>query len=545
MLARRDTTSPLWHRLELALLVVGVAIALWPVWTNAFFVTNDGPCHLYNARILRDMLLGHDTAYYAEWYFLNPHLDPNWLTHGLLLAFQLVLAPEYAEKLLVTCYIVGFALALRHVARTWFADNSAFVFLALPFVFHKVFLMGFFNFSLSIVLMLVVVGYWGRALHRTGWKPWVGLGLLLALLLLAHPLCYGMALAWMGFHWLGSLVYRWREASRADSLRRHGWLALGAGLAALPSLLLFLGFIARKGTETVPSTTKLHTLWHNFIELSALVMYQPAERTFTIILSVAIGALVLTALVRRGWIGLRPQDGIVLLFVILIYAYFTQPASVGGVGIIPERLQPIPYLLIWVWLCCVEWPLWLRRTAMVVGFAITVTLFGMRVPDFRRSSEAVEEFVGAAVHMRPYTTVLMLDYAPEGRLPHDGPALSKEAYIYMHIAEYIGAISPHIVLNNYEANTTWFPLRWRADRDPYVHLSDGPGLEGWTPTVDFGKFRRETGRDVDYVLTWCLTAELRQHGSVQMMLARLEADYEEAWVSEGERVRLWARKVQP
>ena len=103
----------------------------------------------------------------------------------------------------------------------------------------------------------------------------------------------------------------------------------------------------------------------------------------------------------------------------------------------------------------------------------------------------------------------------------------------MHIAEYLGALQPHIILNNYEANTHWFPLRWNPDKDPYVHLGEGPGFEGWLPTVNFEKFRMETGKDVDYVITWCLNNELRQYEGVMLMQDRLKQDYIEVLVTEG------------
>ena len=184
----------------------------------------------------------------------------------------------------------------------------------------------------------------------------------------------------------------------------------------------------------------------------------------------------------------------------------------------------------------------MHKAVMLAGFAVTATLFAVRLPSYALTSEAVTEFVSAQAYMKPYTTAVMLDYAPEGRYPHDGPSLSKEAFLFMHVTEYIGARQPHIILNNYEADTKWFPLRWQPLRNPYTHLVDGPGFEGWLPTADFEKFRNETGRDVDYVLLWCLTQELRQYEGVQLMLGRLERDYMEIYVSEGTRMRLWQRK---
>jgi hypothetical protein len=536
-----DRQSILWKRLEILLLLTLLATALWPVWGNVYFLTNDGPCHLYNARILRDMLLGHNTAYFGEWFSLNPNIEPNWLNHFLLAGFQLVLPPIVSEKLFLTLYILGFAWSFRYLARSVYPANDALIFLAMPFIFHKVFLMGFFNFSASVVLFFWVIGYWLRHRADRGWRARAGLGLRLLLLLVAHPVSYCMALGLAGLHWLGECTAALGAADRKQKLATQLRVALGAVIAGLPSLVLLAAFMVRQGTNSVPSQMKLHKLFHDFLEIKSLVLFQDVEKPWPIVLSLLIALLMVV-----GFFRLRKRaaihEGILAMLALSVYAYFTQPAQVGGVGIVPERLQFYPYLIALCWLVTLPWPRWLLRGVTVMGFALTMALFALRLPSYAVTSEAVEEFVSAQNHMRPYTSAVMLSYAPEGRLPHNTATLSKEAYIFMHVTEYIGAQQPHIIFNNYEGNTKWFPLRWNAKLDPYVHLASGPGFEGWLPTADFEKFRRETGKDVDYVLQWCLAPGMEQYDGVQLMQTRLEKDYQLTYISEGERLRLWERK---
>lgn len=528
---------PVW---EVALLWLMIALALWPVWANAYFLTNDGPCHLYNARVLRDMLLGQETGFYGDWYALNPDIEPNWLNHFLLAAFQLVLSPIVSEKLFLTLYIVGFAHGFRYLARSIFPSNGSLVFLAFPFVFHKVFLMGFFNFSASVVLFFWLVGYWLRHGKQAGWKSRIAMGALMLLLLLAHPVSYCMAMGVIAFQWLGEVTVTWLSPHR-EARRPLLGVALATGLVAMPSLCLLLAFLLRQGGQVVASQASFHTLFHSFLELKALVILQSTEKPFPILLSLLIGTWMLAGFLRIRRLP-KGHLGILLLFFLSIYAYFTQPEQVGGVGIVADRLQFYPYLIALCWLATQAWPGWLLKGAAVLGVGIWVALFAVRLHSFSLASAAVEEVVSAHTHMRPYTSVLMLSYGPEGRLPHDGDFITKETHLFRHIAEYLGTLQPHIILNNYEAHTKWFPLRWKPGRDPYELLSEGPGFEGWLPTVDFENFRNLTGKDVDYVLTWCLTEELRQFDGVKLMMGRLNRDYEEVYVSEGERVRLFERK---
>ena len=150
--------------------------------------------------------------------------------------------------------------------------------------------------------------------------------------------------------------------------------------------------------------------------------------------------------------------------------------------------------------------------------------------------------MSAADHIEPNKTIVTLNYAPEGRYPNEETVLSNEAYIFGHTTEYLGTVKPLVILNNYEANTTWFPLRWLPNRDPYVHLIDGPGFEGWLPMAEFRRFQILTGATVDYVITWCLTESLRSFKDVETMQARLREDYDEIFVSDGNRIRLWRRR---
>ncbi len=530
-----------WKRTEWVLVALLLGLALWPVWANAFFLTNDGPCHLYNARILRDMLLGNDSAFYAEWFTLNPNIEPNWLNHFLLTVFQLVFPPVFSEKLFLTLYILGFVFAFRYLARSIYPANGAFLLVAMPFLFHKVFLMGFFNYSASVILFFVLVGFWLRNFEKEGWRWRMVLGTLMLVLGLSHPVSYAMAMGTIFFHWVGQFLAGVMRADRGVKLKALALLALKTILAALPSLMLLGSFILRKGTDSIASQAKPQTIFEDFVQLRALILFHPGETTWPIVLSILIAVMLMVGLFSLSRQS-KGHTGILLMLGTTLVVYFFQPAVVAGVGIMPERLQIYPYLIAIIWLACRPWPTWMLRSAALIGFLVAGILFSIRLPNYANTSLAVEEFVSVQPHMRPHSTVLMLDYAPEGRYPNEGPLLSDEAYIFMHIAEYLGALQPHIILNNYEANTHWFPLRWNPDKDPYVHLGEGPGFEGWLPTVNFEKFRMETGKDVDYVITWCLNNELRQYEGVKLMQDRLKQDYTEVLVTEGGRVRLWERK---
>ena len=62
--------------------------------------------------------------------------------------------------------------------------------LGFPFIYSALFLWGFYSFCLSLVLLLLALGYWQR-LNRTGQRAGIGgLVVLITLLYAANPLTY-------------------------------------------------------------------------------------------------------------------------------------------------------------------------------------------------------------------------------------------------------------------------------------------------------------------------------------------------------------------
>ncbi|MBK9447842.1 MAG: hypothetical protein IPN95_00205 [Bacteroidetes bacterium] len=103
----------------------------------------------------------------------------------------------------MTLYILGFVFAFRYLARSIYPANGAFLLVAMPFLFHKVFLMGFFNYSASVILFLFC-GLLARNFEKEGWRWRIVLGTLMLVLGLSHPVSYAMAMGTIFFIGWGS-----------------------------------------------------------------------------------------------------------------------------------------------------------------------------------------------------------------------------------------------------------------------------------------------------------------------------------------------------
>src|SRR5260221_6608383 len=85
------------RRLYLALAIVSLA----PIWSAHYLPTADGPSHVYNSWVLRELVLGH-RGIVADWYAVDWRPYPNWSGHVVLALLMAGFPPLVAEKLLVS-----------------------------------------------------------------------------------------------------------------------------------------------------------------------------------------------------------------------------------------------------------------------------------------------------------------------------------------------------------------------------------------------------------------------------------------------------------
>ena len=105
------------RKTERILTTILILAHLVPLWQSKYFLTGDGPCHLYNSRILLDHVKDADTEFYANFYALNSSPDPNWFTHISLAALLFVFPPWLAEKLFLTAFALLFLFGAKKLVQ--------------------------------------------------------------------------------------------------------------------------------------------------------------------------------------------------------------------------------------------------------------------------------------------------------------------------------------------------------------------------------------------------------------------------------------------
>lgn len=536
-----------WFNDPANLIFAGLLLAnLLPLWCFRFFPSQDGPAHLENAVILREYANARWPAV-RTFYTINPNPDPNWLTHLVLAGLMFVVPPSVAEKLMLSGYVILLPLALRYAVRAVRPEAHFLAVLAFPFVPNLFLHMGFYNFCYSLPLFFFVVGYWLRHRDRFGWREALGLMLLGLLLYFGHLV--SLAAAWV----LIGVVALWLTALDVW-LGTFSWAALRSrvllpAFAFLPTVILALHFLLRQG-EGQPATRNGESAWAILLRLEALVSFDAKE--VLVALSVVAGFVLVTTYLltaRPRPVRAAAEDGLLVAAVVFLLLYFLMPAALAGGLFVNYRLTLYPFFALILWFAAQPTAHRAKAAVLALGAGSTVALGLLHFSAFARLNTALAEYVSVADLVEPGRTLLPLSFSHVG-LGLDGKDLSARVGPFRHAAGYVAAERHIIDLANYEANTSYFPVRYRPEVNPYLHLgaddtTPDHGLESLPPHVDVPGYTARTGQVVEYVLIWGLGPGQETQPAARAIMRQLkDGGYERLAVSEAGTAQLYGRPAE-
>jgi hypothetical protein len=494
--------SPIARRRGLAtLFAVVAALHLLPIWRVQYLPTVDGPAHLYNAVILRELAAG--TPEFTRTFFVDLRPHPNWLTH-LLLAAALGVAPlVVAEKLVVSMIVLLFLGGCWRLAGVIEPERRVYAFLLMPLAYHLLFQMGFYNYSLAVALVPFALASWWERRERPGWRTNAITAGWLVLCYFAHVLPAVVAVLFLLIMWSVSVALRgWRTQ----------WPHL---IAFVPVTALLAWFFLQPkppGGTWIWSGT---LLWKPLLQTFLLLTFDPRQLTFGTAVAIALGTLIVLTFVRETMF--RERDVFLLLALAATAMYLVAPVSAEEGLLLKARLLIFPYLVILPWLTSRLGRLLLP---LAVAFAIVATANVFFLRDaWKRNDKVMARAILPLRNAAPLHTIVPLIFdrtSPHATLP-----------LLSHAISYAAAGHRLVDLANYEAGLSYFPIQFRPTvrHPPIFALQTAP--------ADFDP--RPWANEIDYIYTWKMPPDAP-------LMARLHEHYD-LTVDEGE-ARLYARRAR-
>lgn len=244
-------------------LLFAVIVGLYCLWILSLpvFPTQDGPMHRYYVHVL-GKLLGHQSGYGM---YAIRHPVPPYLTHyAALLALSRVVPYDWAEKLLTCGIVLAFAYGFRFCATALGRLGGPASLCLAPLLLPWALMMGFFNYTLGVALLLWAAGAWARA---AAGKPrwWAVYAAFTVVLTFTHPvpllilICLGLVDILLG-------LVRAPMIEAPSAIHRIAARAGAAGFASLA--LLFVLANAGKGPPAAPPDIGFHP---HFLSTAALL----------------------------------------------------------------------------------------------------------------------------------------------------------------------------------------------------------------------------------------------------------------------------------
>ena len=508
-----------------------------PVLLFRFFPTMDGAAHLYNSNIINELAFNAGSKMSAYFVF-NDVIVPNWLGHFVLAFFNLLLPSFLAEKILLVSYLFLLPYSFRKLTSLY--SNVFLSYLIFPFCYTSLFYLGFYNLSISFILLFASIFYWKKNEMEWNFNKIIILFLLISLTYFAHIFIYAILLFTL-FLMLSQSAFRafLGKKTTFSTVFKQYWQQYFILLsAALPTLILMFLFVKNVHFASEEKRITNSELLRWIKDVRPLIALMGEEVRFTEIyyhLLIALSSIVLFLDIQKkrgkdvkkslffhfsNTISLA-KNIFLIVGIIVLTLYFVVPDSASA-GMMSERLCLVFFIYMVLWLSLQTFPNWLCQFSIFIVLIVNFGLLARYIKATKAYNSEASSIYEAANYIAPYSVVLPLN--------------NSENWLDGHFSNYVGTDKPLIILENYEANTAWFPIKWNEKELPNFNLN-GSNFE--LPTfVQTNSTNKNNSQIIDYVLI-----RGTENKITAVQIEELSKFYDEIFRSKNGFVRLYkARK---
>ena len=495
-----------------------LALQILPVWLFHYFPSHDGPIHIYNCLVLKDIFTSqHGIA--QTYYTLNPQFPLNVLAHVLLTALTFIANPLVAEKLFLTIYAITLGLSARYALASIRRQSLFLSFLILPTVFNFTVYMGFYNFIIAIPIFFWTFGYWRRNAADLRWPKVAVLAAAFLVMYLAHLFVVAFAFLVIGIVVLAAVL-------RSQPFRFWRVPEFRTVYAMLPTAALAAYFIIKRSVPNKYNNPlrSLRDLFHdNFI-----VSFYAGETVIAIAFFLFIALTTAWQIRKAAKRGARwKTDGYLIALVVSLFLYLVASNEMIGGGYTRIRLLLFVVFTDLFWLAQFHYsPRFIRFTqGFSIAMALSLALF--HASAYRMLNPYLAEYASAGSVMATAKSMLALNYSVQGRTASGG-RISRRAGPFRHADAYVGIERRLALIDNYEATTLLFPLVFVPGQNPFPAMVD---LYDEPPCADLDAYVAATHRPMDYVMIWFPEAQESGNVCVERVRNHLRQHYTRIYTS--------------
>jgi hypothetical protein len=519
--AKATETTPCAGRWALAILGAALAPALAAIWFVPWFVTQDGPAHIYNAEILASSVGGFDrTSPWHNVYTVRWQPIPNWAGPVCLAGLVAWLPAWLADRIMTSATLVGFAVAILWLRWRVAGRRGLYMsaLLASILSMNMAWLFGFTSFMLGACLFPITLGVWWPVRDRLSLPRLAVLAALLTLGYFCHLVSLGLTVVGLVVLLMAGPV---RSHGKSPRHARSTRLALTC-LTFLPVVILGVCYL-RIATQRAPLRPRWEILpdlssprswlarleWVDPLSLAirdGLPMTDRSDPQFMLFAPVIWFAVALILwCYGRIWSGVSIQNecdrrGWFLLAAMLIVGGVVGPDSLGDVHgfYLPQRIVLLGLVAL-VPIFDLDFSRWWGRAA-AVALAAAVVLQSAIVWDYAvYSDRTAGQIIRARESVNYGQRIAALLVSTRSRF---------RANPLLHAVNWLGVGTGNVIWNNYETLYYYFPVQFQPGIDrPYpdelerISLREDPS-EAVERSRAWEQLLTQHANSIDIVVVW-------------------------------------------
>lgn len=468
----------------LFLLVVIVFCA--PILLSYRFITLDGPAHLYNSKLVFQLLF-NEKSVVNTFFTFNNFPNPNYLYHALATFFFLFFDDICVEKIIAIAYVFLFCYGFRQIVKN-VRSSKTLSYLVFPFVYSFTLLIGFYNFSFSLAFLFWFIALISKTTFSFSRKNIVVLFVLYAALYFSHLMVFFVAV-------LIAIVFLLLEFLNNKKEKQKNFFLL---IPALPFLAMGLWFIISHANHESPQYLSFNELKNWLIDGRDIICRDYTNELF---FARAINYLIIVLLLVNLLIIVRNKNKANLKTIL----FSKQSLFLGGVifslflfFIVPNNLVSGGYLtvrlLLFFHLFAVLFILFssnknsiLNKIISIAVFVIAIIMLIIVTQQSIDLGNDYKDYTEVNNSIKEQSVVLPIDYSNN--------------WLNSNYGCYIGSAKNVAVLDNYEASTVHFPLVWKKNNlIPVTHMKDYGII--YNPSLNILAYEAKTNIRIDYVVRW-------------------------------------------
>jgi len=478
-----NLTPPFFYTL---LLIIHIGL----VWVMPYFPTQDGPSHIYNLVILKDLVNGG-----TEWgnffsYQLRavPNIAFTLFSYPLLQFFS----PLVVEKIFISIYILLIGAGVYLFLRTFNKTSLPFIYFVFPVIFNFNLMMGFYSYVISVPIFLIAFSINWKIRNRSIVCKFVFFNLAGLIIFYFHIIPFIFLLL--------SLICI--TFVQSNGFRKNFYDQIKLIFIISPSLLILFLYLFKSTKSFIPDFSYLSTLsryiylrndlfFFSTVTFSSWQMLPGFIFTFLFLSFFILSIYSLTKDPDDGWVKIKDISAsdkvLICLSLLLLLIYFITPFRFGGGDFFNQRF-PWVILLILLPLLRINKKFFSGRFVLVSISSVAIIFFVFNTAILWQQSNKVEEFLNGLNADIPKGAYVMTykKIDPKAGIPR--------VDILMHSASYYGIFSRCIDIGNYETGLDYFPIKFKNTIPRFPPLDQ---IAYRAETINWSEYP-----SIQYVLGW-------------------------------------------